>query len=134
MVYLEIALTKSSAGFDIPNRSAHALNRSAFFSSVFYGRLYRGSSGRRSLVGYVNSVQSAALLFDINGGSSPNEPEDTTMKVIPIRTDIYDIPLRLTEPQARALMAEIKKHAQNAANPNLQQASKALMHEIKSSI
>ena len=61
---------KSLTRISILNRSACALTRSAFFSPIVYGGLYRGTSVRRSLVGYANSVQSAALLFSINGGSS----------------------------------------------------------------
>lgn len=105
MAYIKHAPTHLGAGIDILNRSADALTRSAFFTPVVYGRLYRGSSGRRSLVGYVNSVQSAAFLFDINGGSSPNEPEDTTMS----NNDLHEIQLcRLTLPEMIAFKAYLK--------------------------
>jgi hypothetical protein len=97
MVYYDSALAKSSAGIRTPNRSADALSRSAFFSPVFYDRLYRGDSSRRSLVGSSNSVQSVALLFRTNGGSSPNEPEGTIMSTI------YDLSLRLSQPEMEAL-------------------------------
>ena len=106
MSYCNAALAKSSAGFDIPNYTS--TNRCSldapFFTPEVYGRLYRGSKERRfSCFGYVNSVQSAALLFDINGGSSHNEHEATAMSNIINFTarpseseDIYDFVLRLS--------------------------------------
>ena len=72
MGYSKNALAKSSAGFSIPSKSAEALTRSAFFSPVFYGGLYRGSSERRSLAGYANSVQSATLLLILNINTNAN--------------------------------------------------------------
>ncbi len=109
MDYSMSALAKSSAGIETPNRSAEALTRSAFFSPVFYGGLYRGSSERRSLVGSFNSVQSATLLLipntHANGGSSLNLSEATTM------SNLYDIAIEthLNDAEIDALSVVFKK-------------------------
>lgn len=56
------------------------------------------------------------------------------MKVVPIKMDIYDIQLLVTEAEARALMEFVREHAQNTENTNLQQASQSLISAIKDMI
>lgn len=104
MSYCNAALAKSSAGIRTPGKSTNRCSVDApFFISAFYGRLYSGDSSRRSLAGSSNSVQSAALLFRTNGGSSLNQQEATAMSNIidlPARPseseDIYDFVVRLS--------------------------------------
>lgn len=97
MRYSEGALAKSSVGFDIPcteRRSAHPMR--FFYAQVLWWVNQRLERAPFLSTGYVNSDSPAALLFDINGGSFQNLTEDTTMSTI------YDIPLRLSEPQMDA--------------------------------
>ena len=98
MVYSNVALARTSVGFDIPcteRRSAHSMR--FFYAQVLWWVNQRLERAPFLSTGYVNSDSPAALLFDINGGSFQNLTEDTTMS-----NDIYDIPLRLSEPQMDA--------------------------------
>lgn len=53
------------------------------------------------------------------------------MKVVaPIKIDIYEIPLRLTEAQASTLVKEVQKIRENAENADLRKASQALIDAI----
>ena len=97
--YSTTAPTHLGAGISIPRKSTkRVLSRCALFlSPVVYDRLCRGDSSRRSLSGNANSVQSVTLLISINGGSSLNWKEATTMS-----NHIYDIPLHLSAQQMDA--------------------------------
>ena len=78
--YSSTAPTHLGVGIETPCTSAiwRSLEAS-FFRPKFNGGLCRGSSERRSRAGSFNSVQSATLLIETNGGSSLNLHEDTIM-------------------------------------------------------
>lgn len=97
MVYSDSALTHLGAGIHKPRASANGRSYEAsFFTPKFYDGLIRGASARRPRSGIVNSVKPVTLLLHNNGGSSPKLNEDTTM------SKIYEVPLRLSEPQMDA--------------------------------
>ena len=72
---------KSLASFDrLTSKSAQALIRAFFYGPIFMvGCAEASSDAPTLLLGTVNSVHPAALLFDSNGGSSRNLQEDFTM-------------------------------------------------------
>ena len=114
--YSENVSTQFDTRIGLLLKGAKALILCAFFSSVScYGGLNRGASARRTLHGKTNPVQSAALLIGLNGGSSQNLEEDTTMSkdtqvtpasnVIPFcyRQDIHEEYLELIAKDLPAL-------------------------------
>nr|BAR33273.1 hypothetical protein [uncultured Mediterranean phage uvMED] len=110
MVYYDSALAKSSAGLrNSENERNKALNRSAFFMPLVYGRLYGVASASRTRSGVSSSVQSAAFCLETNGGSSLKQNEATTMSNIynlsarqSKSEDTYDLSLRLNKAQMEA--------------------------------
>ena len=101
MAYSGTAPTHLGAGVDLPRASANGRSSEAsFFTPKFYDGLIRGASARRPRSGKINSVKPVTLLIDLNGGSSLNLNEDTTM------SNDYDVPLcHLTLGEMLALKA-----------------------------
>ncbi len=79
--YAVFAVAKSTAGISLPNQSAQALTRSAFFTPKiqFLAGCMEALRSAASLSGKTNSVQPATLLLSLNGGSSLSQSEESIM-------------------------------------------------------